>query len=166
MITALDLAPIVLYNPTLAHPLFVALLSICENATLASPFLHVLCSLPPTLSTFDLMGRLLQDGTVCGQSRISIAALVKSEVLGRFTLECINWLDIAENQEREGQISDDRFTTGVKHVRAPFHLTGGYVKQSIALSILYVFGEAVAGRSYSRRGHGGDGTLQPQAFSI
>ncbi len=46
-----------------------------------------------------------------------VADLVLMEVLGRFVHECINWLDHAELEEREGNISDDRFAKGVQNVR-------------------------------------------------
>lgn len=39
------------------------------------------------------------------------------DVLGRFIHECINWLEHAENDEREGLTSDDRFAKGVQNVR-------------------------------------------------
>ncbi len=121
LITPFDLPSIVTHNPTLAHPLFVALLSVTTSAdaadlSLPSPFLDVLPTLPPTLPSFDLMGRLLRDPTTAADGTTSVADLVRSEVLGRFILECINWLDHAEIQEKEGLINDDRFAMGVQHV--------------------------------------------------
>ncbi|KIY71357.1 hypothetical protein CYLTODRAFT_429529 [Cylindrobasidium torrendii FP15055 ss-10] len=119
MITPLDLFPIVSYNSTLAHPLFVALLTTpgaSPSASLPSPFLDVLCSLPPTLPTFDLVGRLLQDSTLCADGITSIGSLVRVEVLGRFVFECIRWLENADWEEREGMVSDDRFAMGVKNL--------------------------------------------------
>jgi CCR4-NOT transcription complex subunit 11 len=80
-----------------------------------SAYLDVLRYLPPTLPTFDLLGRLLRDATRIGTT--TIADLVRTEVLGRFIHECINWLDHAENEERRGMISDDRFPKGVQNVR-------------------------------------------------
>jgi hypothetical protein len=60
-----DVAPIISHKPTLAHLLFVAALLTCSNpdSNLPSLFLDVLAYLPPTLPTFDLMGRLLRDPT-------------------------------------------------------------------------------------------------------
>ncbi|KAF8902991.1 hypothetical protein CPB85DRAFT_1320780 [Mucidula mucida] len=121
LITPFDLPSIVTHNPTLAHPLFVALLSVTTSAdaadlSLPSPFLDVLPTLPPTLPSFDLMGRLLRDPTTAADGTTSVADLIRSEVLGRFILECINWLDHAEIQEKEGLINDDRFAMGVQHL--------------------------------------------------
>ncbi|KAK7455895.1 hypothetical protein VKT23_010933 [Stygiomarasmius scandens] len=137
MITQLDLGPLIASNPTIAHPLFVALLTTANannangtsnndhfNLNLPSPFLEVLPYLPPTLSTFDLMGRLLRDTTPIGYGHghgIVIGDLVRSEVLGRFIHESINWLDQAERQEREGLISDDRFAIGVRNLCRFYH---------------------------------------------
>lgn len=120
MLTTLDLAPIIAHNSALAHPLFVALLTQSfgpnENV-LPSPCLDVLPFLPPTLPSFDLMGRLLRDPTPCSANGYTIVRqLVRSEVLGRFLRESINWVDRAEAQEREGLISDDRFAKGVQNV--------------------------------------------------
>ena len=85
-------------------------------------YLHVLRHLPPTLPTFDLLGRLLRDSTVVTDSstggRTTIADLVRHEVLGWFLHESMEWLDHAEQEEREGNISDDRFAKGVQNVRA------------------------------------------------
>lgn len=63
------------------------------------------------------MGRLLRDQSfikVPGYS--TVADLVRMEVLGRFVHECIQWLERAEREEREGLISDDRFGKGVQNV--------------------------------------------------
>ncbi len=62
------------------------------------------------------MGRLLREPTMSANGSIVIADLVRTEVLGKFVHECINWLDQAELQEKEGLISDDRFTKGVQNV--------------------------------------------------
>ncbi|KAH9476626.1 hypothetical protein JR316_0010539 [Psilocybe cubensis] len=118
IITSIDLAPIIAHNPTIAHPLLVALLTNPnpeKNNPL--PFLDVIPFLPPTLATFDLFGRLLRDQTrVTVQGYSTVADLVLIEVLARFVHECINWLDHAEREEREGNISDDRFAKGVQNL--------------------------------------------------
>ena len=105
-------------NPTIAHPLLVALLTNPDpERNNPMPFLDVLPFLPPTLASFDLLGRLLRDDTrVTVQGYNNVAELVTLEVLGRFTRECIDWLDHAELDEREGRISDDRFAKGVQNV--------------------------------------------------
>lgn len=123
MITSFDLGPIISHNPNLAHPLFIALLT-APNCTSVSTYLDVLKRLPPTLPSFDLIGRLLQEPTVIADfttgGRTTIADLLRTEVLGRFIFESINWLDAAEREEREGLISDDRFPKGVQNVTIPF----------------------------------------------
>jgi hypothetical protein len=117
MVASLDLAPLASYNPTLAHPLFVGLLNAANpEHNLPSPFLDILPYLPPTLPTFDLLGRLLRDQTTLGSGLYTVSNVVHAEVLGRFIHECTKWLDRAEQEEREGLISDDRFAKGVQNV--------------------------------------------------
>jgi hypothetical protein len=117
MVASLDLEPLASHNPTLAHPIFVGLLSIANpEHSLPSPFLDVLPYLPPSLPTFDLLGRLLRDQTPLGNGMYTVSNVVHVEVLGRFIHECIKWLDRAEQEEHEGLISDDRFAKGVQNV--------------------------------------------------
>ncbi|KAF5329484.1 hypothetical protein D9619_009198 [Psilocybe cf. subviscida] len=119
-ITSLDIAPIIARNnnPAIAHPLLVGLLSQPNPANNnPRPFLDVLPFLPPILPTFDLYGRLLRDAskvTVHGYD--TVADLVLIEVLGRFVHEAINWLDQAEQDERDGNVSDDRWAKGVQNL--------------------------------------------------
>ena len=74
--------------------------------------------LPPSLTSMDVMGRLLHDKTFINKipGYSTVADLVRMEVLGRFIHECINWLEHAEREEKEGLISDDRFAKGVQNV--------------------------------------------------
>jgi hypothetical protein len=123
MVTSLDLVPLISNNPTLAYPLFVALLtqpSTKLSSLRLSAYLNVLKYMPPTLPSFDLLGRLLRDPTEIADfttgGRTTIADLVRVEVLGRFIHESINWLDSAEREEREGRVSDDRFAKGVQNL--------------------------------------------------
>ncbi|KAH7922275.1 hypothetical protein BV22DRAFT_1017641 [Leucogyrophana mollusca] len=123
MITSMDLPSIVANNSNLAYSLYIALLTaspVDSTAQGLSAYLEVLTQLPPTLPSFDLLGRLLRDTTSITDpttgGRSTIADLVRTEVLGRFLHESINWLDNAERQEREGLISDDRFATGVRNL--------------------------------------------------
>lgn len=106
-------------NPSVAHPLFVGLLCNApdENGAI-SQFLDVLPFLPPSLTSMDVMGRLLHDKTFINKipGYSTVADLVRMEVLGRFIHECINWLEHAEREEKEGLISDDRFGKGVQNV--------------------------------------------------
>ncbi|TFK65301.1 hypothetical protein BDN72DRAFT_773508 [Pluteus cervinus] len=121
MVTSSDLRPLVAYNPTLAYPLIVGLFTTKQskatenNDSLPSPFLDVLPFLPPTLPTFDLLGRLLRDRTKTDLGS-TIADLTRIEVLGRFIHESINWLERAEQDEKQGDVSDDRFAKGVQHL--------------------------------------------------
>ncbi|KAJ7096856.1 hypothetical protein C8R44DRAFT_812349 [Mycena epipterygia] len=112
LITRPDLAPLVAHNPALAHPLFRALLA---GSAAPAQYLDVLVFLPPTLPTFDFLGRLLRDATHTATG-MTVADLVRLDVLGRFVGEGINWLDAAEREEREGLVSDDRYAQGVQHL--------------------------------------------------
>ncbi|KAG7086048.1 hypothetical protein E1B28_003569 [Marasmius oreades] len=144
MITPLDLAPIISCNPTIAYPLCVALIAPdpalraksnegeefdtdTYHLLFPSPFLEVLTILPPTLASFDLMGRLLRDFTPADGS-LTVAELVKDEVLGRFVSQSISWLENAEREEREGLISDDRVVKGVQNLCRFYH---SLIKMSI-----------------------------------
>ena len=121
MITSMDLPFIVANNPNLAYQLFLALLT-AANAQPQGPYpyLDVLTKLPPTLPSFDLLGRLLQDTSIvidpATGGKTTIADIVRVEALGRFIHESIKWLDNAGREEREGLISDDRFAKGVQNV--------------------------------------------------
>ncbi|KAJ7589456.1 hypothetical protein C8J56DRAFT_938641 [Mycena floridula] len=117
MITPLDLSPVISNNPTLSHPLFVALLTSTKHE--ATVFLDILPFLPPTLSTFDLMGRLLRDSTPLardGPAR-TVADLVRGEALGRFVQESIAWLEQAERMES----NDDSWEKGIANLCRFYH---------------------------------------------
>ena len=72
------------------------------------------------------MGRLLHDKTLINKipGYSTVADLVRMEVLGRFIHECINWLEHAEREEKEGLISDDRFAKGVQNVSVSSFVVG------------------------------------------
>lgn len=130
MITSVDLPSLISNNPILAHPLLIGLLTYSSSPQSSAEdeeesegpylYLEVLKHLPPTLPSFDLLGRLLRDATTLPDfttgGRTTIADLVRTEVLGWFIHESIAWLDKAEEDEREGNISDDRFVKGVQNV--------------------------------------------------
>ncbi|KAF9814630.1 hypothetical protein IEO21_04993 [Rhodonia placenta] len=121
VITSIDLPSLIMNNPTLAQPLLAGLLSSAPSTGQhSSLYLEVLKHLPPTLASFDLIGRLLRDTTlvpdVTTGGKTTIADLVRIEVLGWFIHDCIAWLEDAERQEREGNISDDRFAKGVQNL--------------------------------------------------
>lgn len=108
--TSLDLEPLISYNPTIAYPLFAALLS--SSGEDLEPYLHVLVALPPRLQSFDLVGKLLRDQTTLGDTSFTVAQLIRETVLGQFIHECIAWLDAAAHEER----SDDIWALGVRHL--------------------------------------------------
>jgi hypothetical protein len=119
MLVSLDLPPIVAHNPTIATPLLVSLLTLPPSDA-SGAYLDVLAQLPPTLPTFDVLGRLLRDTTpvtdcITG-GKVTVADVVRMEVLGPFIHQCILWIDHAEREEREGLISDDRFAKAVQNV--------------------------------------------------
>lgn len=122
MITSVDLPPIVSYNPNLAYQLVATLLMALPNnlAQDISVYLDALTLLPPTLPSFDLLGRLLRNTSAIPDystgGKTTIADIVRSEVLGRFIHESIKWLDNAERDEHEGLVSDDRFAKGVQNL--------------------------------------------------
>jgi hypothetical protein len=119
VLISIDLPPIIAHNPTIATPLVVSLLTLPpSDASVA--YLDVLAQLPPTLPTFDVVGRLLHDTTPATDSitgrKVTVADVVRLEVLGPFIHQCILWIDRAEREEREGLISDDRLAKGVQNV--------------------------------------------------
>ncbi|KAH9916386.1 uncharacterized protein BXZ73DRAFT_92491 [Epithele typhae] len=118
-VTSSDLPSILAINPTLGHPLVITLLTMDSDVG-SEPYLDVLRTLPPTLPSFDLVGKLLRDTMTINDhstgGRTTIADVVRTEVLGWFINSCVSWLDRAEQDEREGNISDDRFTKGVQNL--------------------------------------------------
>ena len=121
VITAMDLPSLISVNPSIAHPLLAALLSSCAaNHQDPAVYLEALKHLPPILPSFDLMGKLLRDPTTVPDmttgGKTTIADLVRTDVLGWFLHGCITWLDRAEELERAGETSDDRFAKGVQNV--------------------------------------------------
>jgi hypothetical protein len=128
LVTSLDLAPLVVHNPSIAFPLFVSLLSApnYHHQQQQQQYFDVLRYLPPTLPAFDLLGRLLRDTTPIeshaeNAMMITVGELVRLEVLGWFVHGCIDTLDRAEQDEMEGVTSDDRFAKGVQNVGLLFH---------------------------------------------
>ncbi|KAH9990886.1 hypothetical protein BJV77DRAFT_946930 [Russula vinacea] len=119
ILISIDLPPIIAHNPAIATPLVVSLLALPPSDSSVA-YLHVLAQLPPTLPTFDVIGRLLHDTTPSRDSitggKVTVADVVRMEVLGPFIHQCIMWIDRAELEEREGLISDDRFAKGVQNL--------------------------------------------------
>ena len=119
VLISLDIPPIVTHNPTIATPVLVSLLTLPPSDA-SRAFLDVLTQLSPTLPTFDVIGHLLRDTTPAADSitggKVTVADIVRMEVLGPLIHHCILWLDRAEREERDGLISDDRFAKGVQNV--------------------------------------------------
>ncbi|KAF9073976.1 hypothetical protein BDP27DRAFT_1416667 [Rhodocollybia butyracea] len=136
IITALDLASIVMLNPSVAYPLFVELLAaFASSSSNFLDILDVLLHLPPSLSTFDFLGKLLRDMRLISipsaishllhpkydqldddNQRIPLGKLIQYQVLGRFIHECIERLDREERErislEGSGGSSDGDDTWG------------------------------------------------------
>ncbi|PFH50197.1 hypothetical protein AMATHDRAFT_145710 [Amanita thiersii Skay4041] len=118
MVASLDLAPLAALNPQITHLLIVAMISnVTTDVESLYPCIDTLSFLPPTRASLDLMGRLIQDTSPVSLNGYStIADLIRMEVLGRFIHECIQWLERAEQEQRDGLISDDRFAQGVQNL--------------------------------------------------
>lgn len=136
----MDLPPIVAHNPNVAYSLVLALLTAAPlNAHPhgSSVYLDALKQLPPTLPSFDLLARLLQDTTTLTDfatgGKTTVTDVVRLEVLGRFIHEGIRWLENAEREEHDGLISDDRFAKGVQNVRVQLVLV--YVVLTMATQL-------------------------------
>ena len=129
MLISLDLPPIIAHNPTIATPLLVSLIRLPPSDA-SGAILDVLTRLSPTLPTFDVIGRLLRDTTPAADSitggEVTVAEIVRMEVLGPLIHQCILWLDRAEREERDGLISDDRFAKGVQNVLGSISCTMQY----------------------------------------
>ncbi|EJD05028.1 uncharacterized protein FOMMEDRAFT_120314 [Fomitiporia mediterranea MF3/22] len=133
-----SLPPLLALNPALGHPLIVALLNTSRDSPSGSSFTRadvfdILRQLPPTLPSFDILGRLLRDPTIVpiadnlddsredrqqinGIPTTTIADLTRTEVLGSFVLNAIAWVERSELEAREGLISDDRAAKGVQNL--------------------------------------------------
>lgn len=171
----MDLPSIVANNPNLAYQLFLALL-MAANAQSQGPYpyLDVLTKLPPTLPSFDLLVRLLQDTSIvidpATGGKTTVADIVRIETLGRFIHESIEWLDNAEREEREGLISDDRFAKGVQNVSSHhavwFASVHSRYVMCVALSLLYLSVEALDRGCGRGRGHCRDGTFHAAQLAV
>jgi hypothetical protein len=112
-LTSLDLAPIANYNPSIAVLLFSRLIKTAGKDELES-YLHALASLPPTLPTFDIWGRLLKDNETVleADEGYTVARVVRESALGRFVHDSIRYLEGLKREEP----GDDRWMIGVRNV--------------------------------------------------
>ncbi|KAJ3922638.1 hypothetical protein F5877DRAFT_33248 [Lentinula edodes] len=129
IITPRDLSSIVTFNPDVAYPLFVELLttSVSSPSTFID-LLDILPYLPSSLSTFDLMGKLLRDARLIpipnaiAHLLIINGKLIRYQVLARFMHECIERLEKEEKErtslEGSGGSSDgdDTWGRGVRNL--------------------------------------------------
>jgi len=119
-----DLPTLITLNTSLGHPVMVSLLKTmpdsASNYHSRVAYMEVLRHLPPTLPSFDILGRLLRDGTQIAETsmegKTTIADLVRIEVLGAFVLNCIGWVEQSERDALEGLVSDDRATKAVQNL--------------------------------------------------
>ena len=103
----------------------IALLKQNTSATEKQPdnfdYLDALRRLPPVLPSFDVIGRLVRDPTVIQnastQTSSTVADIIRSEVLGGFLLNCMNWIERAQQEASEGLVQDDRVAKSIRNVR-------------------------------------------------
>lgn len=123
-INAFNLTELIERNPTLGYVATIALLkghsSDYEKQSEHFDYLDALRRLPAALPSFDVMGRLLRDQTVIqGNSpdiSCTVADIIRSEVLGGFLLNCMNWIEHAEQEALNGFVSDDRVAKSIQNV--------------------------------------------------
>ncbi|EPQ55583.1 hypothetical protein GLOTRDRAFT_128807 [Gloeophyllum trabeum ATCC 11539] len=123
VLTSVDLPQFIHFNAGLAHPLMAALISrppSSSNRQGAATYVDVLRRLPPTLPSFDLIGRLLRDTTPTTDSvtggRTTVADIVRLEALGGFVHGCIEWVENREAEQKDGLISDDQAAQGAQNL--------------------------------------------------
>ncbi|KAF8512958.1 hypothetical protein BU17DRAFT_69014 [Hysterangium stoloniferum] len=78
-------------------------------------YLTSLRDLPPTMQSFNVIGRLLRPSHPAStkvepseDSATRVASLVRVEVLGGFVSGCVRWIEQAEKDEKEGLVHDNR----------------------------------------------------------
>lgn len=124
-----NLPALVANNPVLGHPLVVSLMKIPADSSVVglalephTEILETLQQLPPTLPSFDILGRLLRDGTIIPagfmKGTTTVADLVRTDVLGGFILNAIDWIERAEKESSQGLINDDRIAKAIQNVRS------------------------------------------------
>jgi len=120
-INAYNLTELIELNPTLGYVATIALLkgnpSASEKQLEHFDYLDALRRLPPALPSFDVMGRLLRDQTVIQSISTdmpcTVADIIRAEVLGGFLLNCMNWIEHAEQEALDGLVNDDRIAKAI-----------------------------------------------------
>ncbi|KAF8587705.1 hypothetical protein K439DRAFT_1630460 [Ramaria rubella] len=76
-------------------------------------YLNALRSLPPTTQSFNVIAKLLRPTAVPSSQReespeFEVAKLIRIEVLGGFVSGSVQWIEQAEQEEKKGDVHDDR----------------------------------------------------------
>lgn len=87
-------------------------------------YLDALRKLPPTTQSFNLIAKLLRPtnhgGTTSeqqdGTPEVRVETLIRTEVLGGFMSGCVRWIEHAEQDEKEGEVHDDRVAVAIASV--------------------------------------------------
>lgn len=89
-------------------------------------------------------------GTVGGGKRtrgkVAVADLIRTEVLGAFVHNAIEWVHMAEQQSQQGLISDDRAVKGVQSVSSWLFISGA---RTMSDCFLFLFSLRQLCRFYS-----------------
>lgn len=77
--------------------------------------------LPPTRPSFDVIGGLLKPAVTpkegSDSAAIRVASIIRVEVLGEFIAGCVRWIEMAEKEEKQGELFDDRVAIATGNVR-------------------------------------------------
>ena len=129
VLSASDIPTLVANNPTIAYPYIISALRATPTEVAlhnVSTYSDALKTLPPTLTTFDVLGRLLRDNTPISVVHlgveITVSHFVRTEVFGPFVLNAIEWIERVEKDEAEGLVNDDRAAKAVQNVCARLFL--------------------------------------------
>ena len=87
-------------------------------------YLDAIRKLPPTMQSFNLIAKLLRPTHLGGATseqqddspEVRVAILIKTDVLGGFVSGCVRWIEHAEQEEKEGEIHDDRVAIAITSV--------------------------------------------------
>ncbi|KAF8508086.1 hypothetical protein JB92DRAFT_2657136, partial [Gautieria morchelliformis] len=121
-----DIPPLAAKNADIAAKLLLLLLDRKDEDSerieqAKEGYLDALRKLPPTVQSFYLIASLLRpshyDSAASAQQEdspeVRVAALVRSEVLGGFVSGCVRWIESAEQDEKDGEVHDDRVAIAV-----------------------------------------------------
>ncbi|KZS95385.1 hypothetical protein SISNIDRAFT_483622 [Sistotremastrum niveocremeum HHB9708] len=109
ILKAPDLPALITHNPMIAHPFLVWILQSSMPQAAQKEYVDEIKSLPPTLSSFDFIGRLVMDQTPLGsvEATYYVADVIVINVLAGFVHGCIEWIEREEREiEMTGKIDD------------------------------------------------------------